>query len=173
MKKIILPLAIVAMMVLLAAAYTWDSVRTADNAHRRVELADEEMHKHEDRMVKLLSDSSQITPEVQAGIAAYQNATDPLTRQKAYEQLAASFQKTMSSKIDPTNPLDRKFMDDIAGAINRREVAQKQYDEESAAYKSLLSGVRGSLAKTFSSRAAQMPTRTTSLSWRGQLGWQP
>ena len=59
----------------------------------------------------------------------------------------------MASKIDPTNPLDRKFMDDIAGAINRRDVAQKQYDEESAAYQSHLTGVRGGLAKTFSPHA--------------------
>ena len=44
-------------------------------------------------------------------------------------------------------------MDDVAGAINRREIAEKQYDEESAAYQQFLGSFRGTVAKVFSSRA--------------------
>ncbi len=153
MKKLILPFAIVGMMLLLAAAYTWDSLRTAANARHRVELADDEMHKHEQRLLKLLGDSDKTTPEVQTAVKAYQSATDPQERHERYGQIVSGFQKTMASQVDPTNPLDRKFIDEISGAINRRDVAQKQYEAESAAYKSILNGFRGSIAKIFSSRA--------------------
>jgi len=46
-----------------------------------------------------------------------------------------------------------KFMDDIAGAINRREIAEKQYDEEAVVYQNFLHSWRGSVARTFSSQA--------------------
>jgi hypothetical protein len=58
MKKLVIPLAIVAMLVLLSAAFAWDSVRSANNARARVMLADGEVKKQETRLVKLLSDSS-------------------------------------------------------------------------------------------------------------------
>ena len=55
----------------------------------------------------------------------------------------------MSGKLDATNPLDRKFMDEADGAINRREVAEKQYDEEASDYLDFLNSWRGSIAKRF------------------------
>ena len=56
----------------------------------------------------------------------------------------------MSAAIDATNPLDRKFMDDTTGAINRRQVAEKPYDEESAAYQAYLASWRGQIARMIS-----------------------
>jgi hypothetical protein len=153
MKKLVLPLAILVMLLLLGAAMAWDCVRYAADARHRVELADQEMQKQEARLVKLLTGFAKTPPEVQSAVAAYRGAESPHARHGAYEQLVVSFRKTMVSEIDPTNPLDRKFMDDIAGAINRREVSEKAYDDESAAYQHFLAGFRGSVAKLFSSRA--------------------
>lgn len=153
MKKLVIPLAILMMLLLLGAAVAWDSVRYAAAGRHRVALVDEELQKHEARLLKLLAGHAQTSPDVQSAIAAYQGGGSPETRHAAYEQLVASFRKTMSNAIDPTNPLDRKFMDDIAGAINRREMAEKQYDDESAAYQRFLSSFRGSVAKAFSSTA--------------------
>jgi hypothetical protein len=152
MKKIVLPIAIVAMMLLLAAAYTWDSVRSAASARDRVLVADGEMRKHERRLEKLLADSPKAPTEVQSALATYRAAGDANTRRDAYGQLVSSIQKSMSRGLDPTNPLDRKFMDEIAGAINRREVAQKQFDEESTAYEQLLASFRGRVAQVFSAK---------------------
>ena len=59
----------------------------------------------------------------------------------------------MNGAADATNPLDRKFMDDTAGAINRREIAEQPYDDEMAAYRAYLGSWRGSLARFFSSTA--------------------
>jgi hypothetical protein len=59
----------------------------------------------------------------------------------------------MSASVDPTNPLDRKFMDDIAGAINRREIAEKPFEDEWAAYQEFLNSLRGRVARGFSPQA--------------------
>jgi hypothetical protein len=138
---------------LLAVAIAVDCVRLAADARERVRMADDELKKHEDRLATLLAGSPQISPEVKTAIAAYRTAADPSTRHAAYEQLVTSFRQTMSGAIDATNPLDRKFMDDTAGAINRREIAEKPFDEESAAHQAYLARWRGQIARWFSSTA--------------------
>lgn len=153
MKKLVIPLAILAMMLLLAAAFAWDSVRYANSVRARVALADSEVKKHEARLVKLLSDSGKSTDDVKADLATYRSAGNVLARQDAYERLVGDFQKTMASELDPTNPLDRKFSDEVVGTQNRRKVAMKAYDDESAAYQEFLNGFRGRVAKMFSSQA--------------------
>jgi hypothetical protein len=40
-------------------------------------------------------------------------------------------------------------MDEAAGAINRREVAKKQYDEESSIYQDFFNSWRGSISSRF------------------------
>jgi hypothetical protein len=100
-----------------------------------------------------LEGSPKLTPEVKAALSAHKAATSADERHAAYDQLTKSFQQTMSGAVDPTNPIDRKFMDEAAGAINRRQVAEKDYDEEMAAYKSFLQTWRGKLARVFSSQA--------------------
>ena len=153
MKRLILPLALLAMAALLGAAAAWDCVRLAADARRRVELADQEMQKHELRLIKRVSGPPQLSSEVQTAIEKYQGARDRAARHDAYDEFVASFRKSSTAKIDPTNPLDRKLMDDIAGADNRREIAQKQYDEELAAYRRFLQSARGRVARWFSSQS--------------------
>ena len=149
MKTLVLPIAVVVMIGVIGAAFALDCIRLAADARGRVGLADDEMYKHELRLVTVLSGSARVSPEVQTAITKHQQAKSPRARHEAYEQLVARFRQTMSEAVDPTNPLDRKFMDDIAGAINRREVAQKQYDEEFAAYKHYDDSLRGAVARRF------------------------
>ena len=153
MKKMVLPLAVLAMAGLLLAAMAWDCVGLAADARRRVALADEEMQKHEVRLVKLLTGYPRRSPGVQAAIDAYLVTDGSQARHDAYERVVASFRQSMSGAVDPTNPLDRKFMDDVAGAMNRREIAERQYGDEFAAYQAFLGGVRGGMARWFSSDA--------------------
>ncbi len=150
MKIHIIALAILGMILLLAAAVTLDSVRMAAAARDRLALADAELQKHEARLAKLLADSPKMTAEVKAAIDEHQAAADMRKRHAAYDKLVTAFRQTMSNEVDPTNPIDRKFMDDAAGAINRREIAEQSYDREAAAYQSALGGFRGTLAKLFS-----------------------
>ncbi len=153
MKKLVLPLAALLMAGLLFAAIAWDCVALATDARRRVVLADEELQKQEVRLVKLLGGFPGRSPEVQAAIDEYRMTDGFQARHDAYERLVASFRQSMSAGIDPTNPLDRKFMDDVAGAINRREIAERPYNDELAEYQSFLGGVRGGIARWFSSDA--------------------
>lgn len=153
MKKIVLPIAVLAMLALIAAAFALDCVRYASAARQCVALADEEMQKHETRLLKLLTGNPRLTPEVQTSLSALQGPEVPENRHGLYDGLVKSFRETMASKIDPNSTLDRKFMDDIAGVINRREIARKQYDDESAAYRRFLLSARGKIAQTFSPTA--------------------
>lgn len=155
MKKLVLPLAILAMGLLIGAAVVADCLRLAADARGRVELADAEIQKHETRLMTLLAGAPQVTPEVTAAIAEYNAAGGREARRAAYDKVVASYRGTMSASVDPTNPLARKFMDDTAGAINRRDVAEKPYDVESAAYRQFLGSWRGGVARRFSSRARE------------------
>jgi hypothetical protein len=153
MKIRVIALAILAMIVLFASAVAWDSVRMAAEARRRLALADEDLLKHELRLTKLLVDSPNVSSEVKAAISEHQQAASMHARHDAYNNVVSAFRQTMSEAIDPTNPLDRKFMDDIAGAINRRERAEESYDKEAAGYQSTLVGFRGRIARLLSSQA--------------------
>jgi hypothetical protein len=151
MKKSAIPLAILAMALLLAGAFVWDSVRYAADARGRVDLADKELKKHEARLVRLVAESPKLTTEVQSALQLYRAAANRQARFDAYDRVTDSFRKTMADKVDATNPLERKFMDDIAGAINRRDVAAKTFDNESTNYYTFLDGFRGRIANMFSS----------------------
>jgi hypothetical protein len=140
------------MLALLGAAVAWDCVRLATDSRSRVALANAELHKHEERLVKLLAASPKSTPEMQSAITAYKDATSPYERHEAYDRVVAVF-RAAPNAVDPTNPIDRKFMDDVAGAINRHEVAQKPYDAEVAAYHEFLNSFRGRIARFFSVEA--------------------
>jgi hypothetical protein len=153
MKKFILPLAILGIGLLLGAAVAIDCVRLADDARERVQLADAEVAKHETRLVKLLADAPQASPEVTDAIAEYRSARDMSERRAAYEHIVQGFQKTMMPNVDATNPLARKFMDDAAGAINRHEIAEQPFVLEKAAYRAYLGSWRGRIARRFSALA--------------------
>jgi hypothetical protein len=131
-----------AVMLVIAAAFALDCVQLAKQACYRIGLADQELVKHEQRLVKVLNGSAESTPEVHEAITAYEASADPPARHAAYDQLVAAFRQTMGTAADPTNPLDRKFMDDAAGAINRRELAEPAYDAEMSTYRAYMSGVR-------------------------------
>lgn len=154
MKKLVIPGAVVAMLLLLSGAFALDCLRYAANARQRVALADDEMRKHERRLVGLLSSGQGTTLEVQAALSAYSEAAGSMqNRHAAYRKLAALALSSTSGTADPNDPLARKRMDDIAGAINRRDVADKQYEVEATAYQQFLGGFMGSVAKVFSSQA--------------------
>jgi hypothetical protein len=139
------------MAIFIGIAAAWDCVRLAGDVRHRVELADAELRKHEERFMALVTGSPDLTPEVEAAVAIYRGAESMQERHAAYAAVVATFRKTMSRQADPTHPLDRKFMDDAAGAVNRREVAEKAYSEEIAAYREFVKSFRGRVARRFSS----------------------
>jgi hypothetical protein len=136
---------------------------------RRVNLANEEMKKQEERLMSLLRAEPMVSPEVRAAMERYASvANSPIdmpssglqapfhgpktfkARSDAYDGVLEAYRKTMSAKVDPTDPLERKFMDNVAGAINRREVAEKQCDAEVTAYEQFANTWQGKIANVFS-----------------------
>jgi hypothetical protein len=152
MKRLIVPLVLLAMGGVIGVAVAIDCARLAADSQYRVGLADAELRKHEQRFVGLVDGWSDKSPAIVADIEAFRSANDPAARQAAYERLVTSFQQSAPA-FDATNPLDRKFMDETAGAMNRRDVAEKSYDEEWEAYQRFLGTWRGGVARWFSSAA--------------------
>lgn len=137
------PAGLLAMALLIGAAMVWDCSRLARDARERVDLADAEMRKQEERLAGIVAGSGGIPPRVEAALAAYGEAEGRAARHEAYENLAAACRGDLAPRLDPTHPLDRKLMDEIAGAINRREVAEETYSAELAAYRKFRGGVCG------------------------------
>ena len=106
-KRYLVAAAAATMVALIAAAFVLDCVRLAAQARQRVDLADRELAKHEQRLVKLLTGSATMPPEVQLAIAAYQAPASPPARHAAYDSLVAAFRQTMETDVDPTNALDQ------------------------------------------------------------------
>jgi hypothetical protein len=150
MRKLIVPLALLAMGLLLAAAVAIDCVRLAHDAYYRVELADAEMAKNEIRLVKQMEGRPKTAPEVEAAIEKVKLSRDRAERIAAYDSIVAVFRNSTSAELDPNNILDRKFTDEAAGAMNRRDVAQKLYDAERSAYDAYMNSWRGRIARIFS-----------------------
>jgi hypothetical protein len=149
MKKLIVPTALLAMACFIGIAIVVDCVRLAGAARDRVELADQELAKHEARLVKVLEGSPDQSSAVAAALKDYASAWDRKARHAAYDKLVAAYQSTMAGKGDPTNPASRKFMDDANGAINRREIAEKQFDAEWQEYQAFMNSRRGQVASKF------------------------
>jgi hypothetical protein len=149
-KRYLVIAAALTMLAMIAAAFAVDCVRLADQARRRVELADQELAKHEQRLATLVEGSPSISSEARQAVAAYKAAAVPEARHDAYDRLVAAVRHTMAADVNPDNVLARKFMDDVAGAINRREMAAPAYDAERLDYLEYLSGVRGAVARWFS-----------------------
>jgi hypothetical protein len=136
---------------LIVAAFVVDCHRLALAARSRVDLADQELRKHERRLVKTLAAAEERSPYMRAALTAYEAAADQPARHDAYEQLVAVVRESAgAAQVDPTDPLNRKFKDDIAGAINRRERAEPAYDAELAAYHDYMRGFRGAVVTWFS-----------------------
>ncbi len=154
MKKLVIPGVVVAMLLLLSSAFVLDCLRYAASARQRVALADEEMRKHEQRLVGLLSSGQGASPELQSALSAYNEAAGSMqNRHAAYRKLAAFALSSAGGKADPNDTLARTRMDNIAGAINRRDVAEKQYAVEAAEYQKFLGSFLGRVAQIFSPQA--------------------
>ena len=142
--------AVVALAALNVAAFCVDCVRLADAAAARVALGDSDMEKQEARLAKLLTSDANVSGATKEAVAAWQKAVsqeDRTARQAAYDKLVAAARSAVAP--NPTDPLERKFADDVAGAINRRQVAEKPYEDEQAAYDAFLKTFRGRVAKWF------------------------
>lgn len=148
MKFIVLPLAIATMLALVAAAFTWDCVRIEHAEAEQLAAHDAELVKNEERLVAAVEGLPDVPAEVTAAIATYRAAQDRDARHAAYATLQAATERSLVTSLDPTNPLARRAMDEVAGAINRRTIAEKSYAEQRAIYTAWQQSFRGRVASS-------------------------
>jgi hypothetical protein len=79
---------------------------------------------------------------VKSAIQAYNAATTPEERRGAYDELVAATQQAITSQPPITTTKD-----DIAGAINRRVVAERPFNEVKEEYDRWLKTPRGRLGE--------------------------
>lgn len=140
---------VVLMSGLVAGAFIWDCVRLDRQFSAQLDAVDGEMLKHEDRLITAVQGMPQVPNDVNAAIENYRAAQGRENRHAAYAALKATTERSLTTLLDPTNPLSRRVMDDVAGAINRRTVAEKPYADAVSDYQRWQNTFRGRVASNF------------------------
>lgn len=140
MRKLILVIAVFVMGGIIVGAFAMDSVRLTLAARERVADADEALKTAEIRLVRTLSAWGDAPESVRSAIQAYQAAKTPEERRGAYDGLVAATLQAITSQ-----PPIATTKDDIAGAINRRVVAERPFNEVKEEYDRWLKTTRGRL----------------------------
>lgn len=149
MKFIVLPLAVLVMLALVAVAFAWDCVRLEHQAAERLAVADAELTRPEQRLVATLNGLPEVPADVTAALATYRAAQTRPERHAAYADLQATTERSLVTSLDATNPLSRRVMDEVAGAINRRTIAEKTYAAQQSQYQAWQQSFRGRVASVF------------------------
>lgn len=142
MRKLILVIAVFVMGGIMVGAFTIDSVRLTLAARDRVAVADDALKTAEIRLVRTLSAWGDAPESVKSAIQAYQAAKTPEERRGAYDGLVAATQQAITSQ-----PPIATTKDDIAGAINRRVVVERPFNEVKEEYDRWRKTTRGRLGE--------------------------
>ncbi len=147
MRKLLLPAGLLAMLAVFGLAFAWDSVRVVSAARQRVVLADSEVRLQEERLVALAAAPPVADAALAEALATYRAAQGVAARRAAYESLWIA--ATAAGGATPAEPSTaaRRWLDDTAGAANRRTIADRHYQEELANFRALVQSLRGSLAE--------------------------
>jgi len=136
----------------MTGAWAWDCARLVRVADDAVAEADREVRRHEERLLSALAGFDDDAPELRHAAAAYRDAHGGVARRRAYGDVVAAARRVLLARNDPTDPLARRFADDVAGALNRRDVADRHFDEVVAACRALSGSFRGRLGRRVSGR---------------------
>lgn len=127
-----------AFVLCLAVALALDSVRALRRARVDLAAADRELRLHEERLVSILNGSPDVGERVHAATAAWTQAQARTARHATYRALATTARDIAT--------IEGRLGDQIAGALNRHDIAQRRYDDAEALCQSLASTSRGHLA---------------------------
>ena len=122
---LVLPLAVVAMGVLIATAYRADRSRIETQRAERLRGADEELRVLELRLVRSLETRTDLPASVADARRTYAATAEPVRRHDAFESLAAAT-ATYFAALDRPGRRD-PVADEAAGLINRWKLAAEEY----------------------------------------------
>lgn len=140
---IVLPLALLAMALLIGAAFFADCARIADGLQAKLALADEPVLKSEARVADLLRQRGRLPREVQTALDRYDPAAPPDERQAAFDRLAGHL-PLLDDAEEPGEGV--QLRDEIQGAVNRRRVALEAYRQHGAEWTAYCGSLRGRVA---------------------------
>lgn len=148
------------MAALVAGAFALDSVRAERARQAEVDQLDTDLAAQEKRLLAALDRLAELPRPVTQARVAYQAATNRDDRQARYTELATMVQREVMPSLDVNQPADRLALDELAGAINRREVVSRRWDELAAEYRAWQATLRGRWA----ARLGAAPHRELSVS---------
>ena len=146
MRKLLLVLGVLFLAGIMAGAFAIDSVRLTMKMRDEVNAADEAMKVAETRLVRTLSGWPEAPAPIKAALQTYAEKNKPEERREAYDSLVAATQQVIQSS-DPAQHPPQTLKDDIAGAINRRAVAERPFREVESEYQSWLKTFRGRIGE--------------------------
>ena len=138
MRRLVIPLAILLMAGMLALSFAVDCANLTIQSRKNVEQVDEELRKHEDRLIQALEGWANPPADIRPAIDAYRQAIDWQERHSAYLDLVAAVTRGLA-----THPPLPTVADTARGAINRRLVAEKSLQGSFDEHRRWLQSTRG------------------------------
>ncbi len=144
MRRLVIPLAILLMAGMLTVSFAIDCANLTLQSGKVVEQVDEELRKHEERLIHALEGWANPPADMRPAIDAYRQTTDWRERHSAYLDLVAAVTRGLA-----THPPLPAVADTAQGAINRREVAQKSLQGIFDEHRRWLLTTRGKVGERF------------------------
>jgi hypothetical protein len=142
MRRLIIPLAILLMAGLLAVSFAVDCANLTAQSGQSIEQGDAELRKHEERLIQALEGWANPPAEIRTSIDVYRQSPDWQERHSNYFDLVGAVTRGLAT--DPPLPA---VADGAKGAINRREVAEKNLEEIFDHHRRWLATTRGKVGQ--------------------------
>lgn len=141
--------------LLIVAAFSWDSMRSLENAYDKAMAAEREVRNQEERFLAILPAIGAKNPDIEAAISKYRQTEDIASRRRAFQDIVS--QIGTAKPTDPTDPIARRVADEFAGAQNRRQIALRHYQNAAAAYNEFAQGLRGRFGRALTDLPEELP----------------
>jgi hypothetical protein len=133
-------------VVVIALAFAWDSVRALRAAREDVAEVDRELRLQEERLVSLVGGVPGLSERVRAEARAWSEADGRSARHAAYDTFVDDVRSDVLANLDAEDPNARRLADGVAGALNRRDIAFRSYDDGMTACRMVAATRRGRVA---------------------------
>lgn len=140
-------------VLLLILALCFDSASEIQAVRSQLETVDTELKLHEERYLREISSFPNIPGELTESIQRYRTTDTISARHRLFNDLTTQAQRFLLGRDPSSNQLERKMLDEMAGALNRRQIAERHFQEALQECKRVQSSWRGTLGGVFSGGA--------------------
>lgn len=126
---LVLTPAVMLLVALVAAAFVLDAVRAGRRRTAELNQVDADLAKQEARLLTTLENFAELPAVVAQARDQYRAASDRDTRQTRYAELAREVEVWVLPNLSSDRPGERRSLDDLAGALNRRRTVARRWGE--------------------------------------------